>query len=119
MLDDPGRGSTQPRRFRLCISGYHIYVEDDAGKLARIGAISLARGELAYRLLWDDIEATGFLTAEKLLQDVAAKLAYGSLRRFVATAPAVPGETVEPVALSLFLADEGEPGERAPHGAAQ
>ncbi|MDX3907780.1 MAG: hypothetical protein QHC78_19000 [Pigmentiphaga sp.] len=110
-------GTAPHCQYQLCVSGYGVYARDPAGKVVRIGSIASDDGELAYHLDVDGLRAAGFLTTEKLLQDVAAKLAYASLHRFFTAASALPPLAQEPTALCLLL-DNEEPGEHPPAGSA-
>lgn len=116
----PQGGNSPLNHYQLYIAGHGLYARDSGGKAVQIGAIESEGGELAYQLSIAALGAPGFLTAEKLLQDVAAKLAYASLHQYFATAPAVPPEQSEPATLCLDLENE-EPGERmlVPLGAAE
>jgi len=113
----PQDGNAPHSHYRLYVSGHGIYAEDRAGKVVKIGAIESKDGELTYHLEMDGLWGAGFLTAEKLLQDVAAKLAYASLHRFFGTASSAPLRESEPPALCLLL-DNEEPGEHPPPGSA-
>ncbi|OVZ63706.1 hypothetical protein CDO44_03340 [Pigmentiphaga sp. NML080357] len=113
----PQDGTAPHSHYQLYVSGHGVYAEDRTGKVAEIGVIEAKDGELAYHLEMDGLWGAGFLTAEKLLQDVAAKLAYASLHRFFGTAPSAPSREGGPAALRLLLENE-EPGEHPPAGSA-
>ena len=117
MTTAPHDGSAPHHAYRLYAAGDGLYARDGAGKAVRLGAVSERDGVLGYRLEADDLRAEGFLTSEKLLQDVAAKLAYASLHRFFGAAPAVPSQEGQPAAQCLLL-DNEEPGEHPPAGSA-
>jgi len=117
MSTTPHDGSAPNHAYRLYTAGYGLYARDGAGKAVRLGAVSERDGVLGYRLEVDDLQAEGFLTSEKLLQDVAAKLAYASLHRFFGTAAATPIQEGEADLPCLLLENE-EPGEYPPAGSA-
>jgi len=113
----PQDGTAPHHAYQLYMAGAELYARDRAGKIARIGSVSERDGVLGYRLEIGGDCAEGFLTSEKLLQDVAAKLAYASLHRFFGAAPAVPSQEGQPAAQCLLL-DNEEPGEHPPAGSA-
>ncbi len=113
----PHDGSAPHHAYRLYVAGSGLYARDRAGKAVCLGAVSEGDGVLGYRLKMEDLQGEGFLTSEKLLQDVAAKLAYASLHRFFGTAPAAPVQ--EGAAdLPCLLLDNEEPSEYPPAGSA-
>lgn len=113
----PQDGTAPHRTYQLYRAGVGLYAQDRAGKAVRIGSLSEQGGVLGYRLEIDGDRAEGFLTSEKLLQDVAAKLAYAPLHRFFDSAPAAPAPEGQ-AATPCLLLDSEEPGEHPPAGSA-
>ncbi len=79
MDQDPPPPAAQIRNYEIYESDSHLFAKNADGDIAKLGDIAQANGKLGYTLRIDGLWGEGFLTTEKLLQDVAAKLAYTSL----------------------------------------
>lgn len=65
--------------YTLYISHGHVLARNSKGKLIDLGAVRDEAGRLSYRLDVGGVIGNHFETTEKLLQDVAAKLAFAYL----------------------------------------
>lgn len=114
-MDAEQRGPLQ--RYEVYVSGAHIFAKDGANRSVDIGVIDDDGATLCYRLTLDGLWGDGFLTTEKLLQDVAAKLAYSPVEALFAHLPAPSAELPAQASQSLSVPIEA-PGEHPPPGSA-
>ncbi len=111
-------GSAPHRYYQIYISGEHLFARGGEGQVLPIGVVESRQGGLAYSLTIENLRGDGFLTAEKLLQDVVAKLAYAPLSRlFVAQGRSWGNTFGQEEDLSVYAEIE-EPGSYPPAGSA-
>jgi len=88
----PNASSGQTHHSTIFVSGdLHVLARGVDGTLVELGTIARKANCLDYRLHVGEIFGLGFPTAEKLLQDVAAKLANIDLDALYASLPRYAG----------------------------
>lgn len=77
--DTPSHRPHPIHRYRLYVSQGHVLARNAKGKTIDLGQVIEHDGLVAYRLDVGDLAGADFATTEKLLNDVAAKLAFAYL----------------------------------------